>query len=146
MFNELRGIEINGQLLDTSQNTIMPNTSENIIEMKIEEHSYGIPNELFQLLIRKYRPIHKHVLSMLLRVSILTSWLLLFLIITHTYSLVPDDQITEVLHVIFIIAVGALPKLIESNHIGHSNAPKDKIEKKFMEQTIIEYWTKRKES
>ncbi|XP_060559019.1 uncharacterized protein LOC132719280 [Ruditapes philippinarum] len=146
MFNELRGIEINGQLLDTSQNTIIPNTSENVIEMKIEEHSYGIPNELFQLLIRKYRPIHKHVLSMLLRVSILTSWLLLFLIITHNYSLVPDDQITEVLQVILIIAVGALPKLIESNHIGHSNAPKDKIEKKFMEQTIIEYWTKRKAS
>jgi hypothetical protein len=146
MLNELMGIEVNGRFLETSQNIALSNTRENVIEMKIAEHSYGIPNELFQLLIRKYRPMHKYVLSLLLRVSVLIFWVLLFLIITHNYCLVPDDQIAEVLHVIFIIAVGALPKLIESNHISHSYSPKDKIEKKFMEQTIIEYWTKRQAS
>jgi hypothetical protein len=144
MFEELEEIEINGRLLDTSQNIHITSNFEGLIEIKINDHSYGIPKELFQLLIRKYRPIHKHVLSLLLRISVLIFWVLLFLTITHNYSLIPDDQITEVLHVILIIAVGALPKLIESDHISHSNTPKDKLEKKFMEQTIIEYWTQRK--
>ena len=135
-------MEINGRLLNISQNIFINNDTESPVKMKMENNCYGIPKDLYQILIRKYRPIHKHVLSFLLRVSVLTSCVLLFLSITHNY-LVPDDQITEVLHVIFIIAVGALPKLIESDLISHYNATNVKIENKFIEQTIIEYWTQR---
>ena len=145
VLEDLSGIEINGRLLDTCQiqDSLINNDAEKLLEMKMENNCYGIPKELYQILIHKYYPIHKHVLSLLFRVSGLTFCVLLFLSITHSYHLVPDDQIAEVLHVIFIIAVGALPKLIESNLVSHYNAPKVKIENKFIAQTVIEYWTRR---
>ncbi|XP_053401935.1 uncharacterized protein LOC128557753 [Mercenaria mercenaria] len=144
-FHSLREIEINGRLLDSSQIIVMSRTNDTV-KTKMKDNCYGIPKDLFDSLIQKYRPVHIHVLSLLFRVFILIGCVLFFLSITHSCIIVPEGQISEVMHVVFIIVVGALPKLIETNFIGHNNAPIEKIEKRYLEQSIVEYWTQRDRS
>ena len=141
VFEEIGELQMNGRQIHFAQNlTIRPG---NIIKVKVKDKCFGIPQELFDLLIQKFRPVHKYILLLLLRVIILISCVILFLYIMHAWTLVPEHQLSEVMHVLLVIVVGAIPKLIESDVIGHSNASREKIEKKYIEQCIIEFWTRR---
>jgi len=65
--------------------------------------------------------------------------------ISSNFSSVGADEGPEVMHIIFIVTVGALPRVLEVA-LGGNEFIKRQLEEKHVEQSINRYWRTRWES
>ncbi|XP_045192352.2 uncharacterized protein LOC123548840 [Mercenaria mercenaria] len=140
-YENLKDIRINGKLLDVSQNMLRTVFLHENLKIREKNNILGIPRKLFEHLIKKFRPIHHKVLSLVFKVAAMAALITVTLSITSDYVQGPTSEISEVMHVIFIIAVGTLPELIEVtvSYRDDENVEKE-IEKRKIEQAIRDFW------
>ncbi|XP_060593566.1 uncharacterized protein LOC132748038 [Ruditapes philippinarum] len=140
-YENIKDIRINGNVLDISQNVLRTIHLHGNSRIREVNNTMGIPKKLFDHLIRTYRPVHQQVLSFIFKVFAMASLIIVTLSITSDYVKGPTSKISEVMHVIFFIAVGALPELIEVTvSYRDDEHVKKEIEERKMEQTIREFW------
>ena len=115
-----------------------PKTAIRILIRK--NHVNGIPRDLFQILIKQYRPIYKHVAQSGLKIILILSLLAVSVSIVVTKHDKPIQGLSEMMHVVFIVAIGAIPRLIEVAMDTMNMSVKKDIEMGKIKETVIKYW------
>ena len=112
-------------------------------KIRYRDNKIGIPRDLFDLLVRKYRPVHIQVISAMMRLVCILSLIIITISIVLKGSYQQKAAISEVIHVIFIVAIGALPRILELTISTRNKSVKKDIETRKMTATIEEYWRDR---
>jgi hypothetical protein len=114
----------------------------NDVPRKILKHNnmYGIPRELFYSLVRMHRPVHIQVLKIFFHLSLILFLVAMTLSITSKFATGASSEISDVMHVIFIVTVGALPRVLEVFLMNASESVRREIEIRNIEESIKEYW------
>lgn len=100
----------------------------------------GIPTELFDYLVRKFKPVHVEFLKVFFQLSLITTLVFVTLSIeAHNVSGV-TSEISEVMHVVFLVTVGALPRVLEVAMRSQSEIIRHEIFRREMEYAINKYW------
>ncbi|XP_060559017.1 uncharacterized protein LOC132719278 [Ruditapes philippinarum] len=137
----LKGININGTVLnDNSPELTLNRDFHQTCKLRKKNHVYGIPKGLFDYLVQKHRPVHIQFLALLYRVSLMIAFVNITLSVSSNYASGPTSEISEVMHVIFIVVVGVIPQLIG---IAFANSNSDlvrEIEERKIEESILEYY------
>ena len=138
----LKGIKIDGTVLHSTE-MILGQDMEEKFKIRKKNHMFGIPKNLFDFLVQKHRPVHKQFLTLLFRVSIMIAFVYVTLGISSNYVSGPTTEISEVMHVIFIVVVGVIPQLIGIAFANSNSALVREIEERKIEESIKEYWSSR---
>lgn len=139
---DLTDIRINGKQLDVSTNILQTLKNSNChLKVKMRNNVYGIPRHLFNELVKKHKPVHVQFLSLCLKASLVIAFVIIVFNVCGNYVSGPTSEISEVMHVVFIVAIGAVPKLVEIV-VSHSNtAVAREIEERRIQCSIVEYWS-----
>lgn len=127
------------KLVTDSKDTTLSNSQK----IRYRNHKIGIPRDLFDVLVRKYRPVHIQVVKALMRLILILSLIVITITIVLQGSYQQKASISEVIHVIFIVAVGALPRILELAVSTMTESVKKDIEARRMTATIEQYWRDR---
>ena len=140
-YENIKDVRINGKVLDISQNVLRTVHIHGNSKIRELDNTMGIPKKLFEHLINVYRPVHQQVLSLVFKVFAMAALIIVTLSITSDYVQGPTSEISEVMHVIFIVAVGTLPEMIEVTvSYRDDEYVKKEIEERKIEQTIRDFW------
>ncbi|XP_045158875.2 uncharacterized protein LOC123524619 [Mercenaria mercenaria] len=139
--HEIREIRVNGQRLDIPQNVLQRLGKGNIVK-KVSENDnvFGIPKRLFDVIVQAHRPVHIQVLKILFQLVFVICLVTITMSITSKFATGATSEISDVMHVIFIVTVGALPRVLEVALMNSSETVKREIEIRRIEQTIKDYW------
>lgn len=136
-------VRINGKQLDVSPNVLQTLKHNDVIKLKQRSSVYAIPKELFNIIVKIHRPIHCQVLSVCFKAALMIAFVATTLSIISNYVTGPSTEISEVMHVVFIGALGIVPKLVEEG-FSHSNSVLVReIEERCIQNSIVEYWNSR---
>lgn len=138
----IHSIKINSVTMDISATTLQTIQASLLKTGKLRQtrNAYGIPKNLFSFLVHKYRPMHIQFLKVLFRFGLIIMLIIVTLSITSKFVSGPTSELSEVMHVIFIVAVGALPKVLEVAIVNESKVVKKEIHHRNIEQSILQYW------
>lgn len=139
---QIRGIRINNQVLDIPQNFFQRLRTENSVrKIAVHDNVYGIPKRLFEVLVQAHRPIHIQVIKILFQLTSVVFLVIITMSITSKFATGATSEISDVMHVVFIVTVGALPRVLEVALMNSSETVRREIEVRRIEQTIKEFWT-----
>ena len=113
---------------------------DNRPKIQVRDNVYGIPKKLFFILVDKHKPVNIQLLKILLQLFLIMFLLAITMRITSGFVTGPTTEISDVMHVIFIVAIGALPKVLEVAITTANESIKREIEMRRLEQTILRYW------
>ena len=105
--------------------------------------AYGIRKDLFEYVISKHMPVHQQVLKVVFQLVLIAFMLLFTLTVTRGYFTGPTSQITEVMHVMFIVTIGALPRVLEVAMSDSSEHIERDLKMRKLERTICQFWRER---
>lgn len=111
--------------------------------VKLNGHVLGIPQSLFLQLVRNYRPVHVQVALTFLRVFLIIALIATTFSIISTKPLGSNEDISEVMHVVFLMAIGALPKILEVALDNMNHHVKRDVMLRRMKEDISKYWRDR---
>ncbi|XP_052819310.1 uncharacterized protein LOC128245112 [Mya arenaria] len=142
----IQSIRINNKLIDVPPNVLqtISNTTA-LVKTKVKENMYGIPCDLFEFLVKRHRPVHIEVLKLLFHITLIASLIGMAVLITQRVVSGPASDVSEVMHVIFVVTIGALPRVLEVAMVNESEIVKGDIEERDIEQSIVEYWRSKEE-
>ncbi|XP_052774615.1 uncharacterized protein LOC128213124 [Mya arenaria] len=109
-------------------------------KLHTKDHSFGIPRDLYYLLVEKYRPVYKEVTKTLLKILFILVLIEITLRIVVKDNKGQSEELSEVMHVVFIMVIGALPRILEVALDSVLGSIKKDIEIKKIKGTILEYW------
>ena len=139
--HEIKGIRVNDHLLDIPHNVLQTlNKGINVKRIIEKESTFGIPKLLFNVLVKIHRPVHIQVTKLLFQLLFIICLIIITMSITSKLVTGASSEISEVMHVIFIVTVGALPRVLEVALMNSRESLKREIEIRHIEQTIKEYW------
>lgn len=143
-------IQVNDRTVDLTdeQKQVLKAASTELSESKLPKILYsnekhGIPRELYDLLVRKYRPVHIQVALALLRLMLILTLIIITISVVLQGSAQQKAAVSEVIHVVFIVAIGALPRILELALSTMNESVKKDIENRKMTVTIEQYWRDR---
>ena len=142
----VKTIKINGLVFPVPRN--MRDGFCNIREerkdrIRFHNDAYGIGKDLFDYVISKHMPIHQQVLRVVFQLALIAFMLLFTLTLTRGYFTGSTSQITEVMHVIFIVTIGALPRVLEVAMSDSSEHIERDLKMRKLERTICQFWRER---
>ncbi|KAL4234047.1 hypothetical protein ACF0H5_005701 [Mactra antiquata] len=141
--NTVKAIRINGIRLDIAENTLHRLKREREAEkIRKVDNVYGIPRSLFDHLVKEHRPVHIQVLKLVFHLAAVILLVAATLGITSKVATGTNNEISEVMHVIFIVTVGALPRILEVALMNSRETVVRDIEEREIESSILEYWNK----
>ena len=138
-----RAIKINGAEIPIAQNHLQ-GLNRNCIKrdegrLNYKNNAYGIRKDLFEYIVKRHLPVHQQVLKVVFHLSMIILGLVITLSITAGFVTGPTSEMSEVMHVIFIITVGALPRVLEvAMHDSSEHIHRD-IKLRRLEDTINQY-------
>lgn len=141
--SSVKSIKINGKVLAVPRNRIHSFSNTSIqaeCRVRAKNNTWGVRKDLFEHVVTKHSPVHQQVLKIVLELALIVLLLWVTNTLTAGFFTGPSSQISEVMHVIFIITVGALPRVLEvamsdsTEHIAHD------IKMRNLEDTINRYW------
>ncbi|XP_060591541.1 uncharacterized protein LOC132746429 [Ruditapes philippinarum] len=139
--HEIRGIRVNDQRLDIPQNVLQRFNKGNSVKRIVEKDSiFGIPKRLFDVLVKVHRPVHIQVLKIFFQLVFVICLVIITMSITSKFATGATSEISDVMHVIFIVTVGALPRVLEVAFMNSSESLKREISIRRIEQTIKQFW------
>ncbi|KAH3771960.1 uncharacterized protein LOC127845388 [Dreissena polymorpha] len=100
----------------------------------------GIPRSLFEYLINKHRPLYLHVLKLLLSITLIIALWVVTLYILDKFNVSSPSERSDVMHVVFVVIVGALPRVLEVVFIDESDVIKRQVEETKIAKSIERYW------
>ncbi|XP_053401898.1 uncharacterized protein LOC128557748 isoform X2 [Mercenaria mercenaria] len=135
-------VRINGVSLHVPLNILRTIQTQSAVRVKQRNSTYGIPKDLFEYIVKKHRPVHQQVVILCIKAVIMITFVILTLSISADYVAGPTSEISEVMHVIFIVAVGALPQLVQAILARSDTVLVREIEEREIEKSTIEFWNK----
>ncbi|WAR12164.1 hypothetical protein MAR_026344 [Mya arenaria] len=145
----IRSIRINNTLIEVIKNSLEKIKSSYEVARHTRQVNsvHGIPKELFEHLVRKHRPVHIQLLKLIFQLTFIIILVALTLIITSKFKSGSSyEQGPEVMHVLFMVTVGALPRVLEVLLTDGSEVVKKQLEESRIEQTIVRYWRNKTET
>lgn len=136
-----RNIRINDIAIDVPRNTFdrMLETHK-AGKVRTRGNMTGIPRTLFNYLIQKHRPVYIQVLKLSLQFSLIITLAAVTLYIIGQFDAVSESERSDVMHVVFVLTIGALPRILEVMFIDGSEVIQRQIEEAKIEQSIVRYW------
>ncbi|KAL4234250.1 hypothetical protein ACF0H5_005900 [Mactra antiquata] len=138
--NNVKDIKINNQLIDVSPDILKSIKSGDIGKVQEKNGCFGIPKALFDILVQEFRPVHCELLSLAFKAAIIFTFVTALLNVSSTVNAGPTSEISEVMHVIFIVIVGALPRLVSSLLSHRNDVQLKEIEERQIREVILRYW------
>ena len=117
--------------------------SETIEKIKLVDKKFGIPKDLFKMLVKKHRPVHIQLLKLVFQILCIACLIFVAVEISYTVVCGPTSDMSEVMHVIFVVTIGALPKVLEIALSRDCELVHQEIEEREIEETVVEYWRNR---
>jgi hypothetical protein len=105
-----------------------------------KKHMTGIPNDLFQILVKKYLPLHVQITHAFLKISLILVLIYLTISMVDRKPYSQTEGISEMMHVIFIIVVGSLPRVLEVALDNSNHHIRKEIKLRKIRATINKYW------
>lgn len=136
----LNEISINGKRLTLSSNVLQTLRSNSVTKVRLKNNAYGIPKELFSILVRKYKPVHVHLISLCFKATLVIGFVVLTFIACANYTEGLSSEISEVMHVVFVVALGAVPALVEAVVSHSSSVTTREMEEREIQDSIEKYW------
>lgn len=138
----IHSIKINNVTLDVSQNNLQLIQRNCLKQGKIKKkgNAYGIPKKLFNFLVQKYRPMHIQILKLTFHLASILLLIVVAMSITSKFISGSSSELSEVMHVIFIVTVCALPRVLEVAMVNESKVVIKEIQNRNIEQSILQYW------
>ena len=142
-------LQVNGRTVDLTefQREVLHETDVqvsvsnlDIPKVKNKKGELGIPRELFNRLVQEYRPIHIQIISAMARLGLILTLIVITLSIVMQGSYQQKAAMSEVIHVIFMVAIGALPRVLEIALSTITDSMKKEIELRRMTASIEHYW------
>ena len=135
-------VRINDVSLEIPPQTLRKIQTRDFVKIKVRDSTYGIPKKLFQYIVITHRPVHQQVINLCFKAIIMIAFVIVTLSVSADYVGGPTSEISEVMHVIFIVAVGALPQLVQAILSRSDTLLEHEIEEREIEKTIMEFWNK----
>ena len=141
--SQVKSIRINGELHTLARNTIPGGQNLNTDmqpRITFRNNAYGIPKDLFEYITRRHMPVHKQILKLIFQLILITMLLVITISLTAGFKTGLNSQLSDVMHVVFIVTIGALPRVLEvalsdsSEHIARD------IRLRRLEETLNKYW------
>ncbi|KAH3771882.1 hypothetical protein DPMN_173211 [Dreissena polymorpha] len=137
----IRSIRINDTVLDTPHNVISAITrASSPSKTRTVGHTHGIPKKLFWSIVKHFRPVHREILALVFHITVIVAFVGMTFNITYSFAPGPTSEISEVMHVVFVVIIGALPRVLELAMTNESGIVKKEIHEREIEQHIIKYW------
>ncbi|KAL3848519.1 hypothetical protein ACJMK2_019370 [Sinanodonta woodiana] len=135
-------IQINGSVKEvlqeqSSKMSSTPTPSSDCL-LHYKNNVPGIPKDLFRYVLQRHRPVFITVFKAFLRIGLIVLLLLGTLRIT-SYAPSTSSQVTEVMHVIFIVMIGSLPRALEVTFSDSNKVVMKEMFLKQLERTILIY-------
>lgn len=126
--------------LSQDQRQTLKNVCKNEHKKVIHKNNVaGIPKSLFNRLVKLYRPVHIEMANIFFKLVLIGALIFMTMRVVVVKP-VATEGISEIMHVIFIMAIGALPKIIEVAIDNVYHAVKKDIQLRAMKLVIIEFW------
>ncbi|KAL4231358.1 hypothetical protein ACF0H5_008937 [Mactra antiquata] len=106
----------------------------------IKNNSSGIPRDLFKVVVDKHHPVYMQVTHALLKIGIILALIIITIGIVYQNPTNSGATVSEMMHVIFIMAIGALPRVIEIVIDGINHRVQKEIHLRELKCTINQYW------
>ena len=123
--------------------TLSDNRVSKFEKVRNKNYVSGIPRDLFMKLVERYKPVHIQITMLVLKLGLIVGLIALTVSIISIRPLGNSEGISEVMHVVFLLAIGALPKILEVALDNTNHAVKKEIKLKMVKAEIIEYWKKK---
>lgn len=140
--SRLKSIKINNILLHVPQNILqrVQGNQRNRRKLSFKNNTYGISKDLFEYVVKKHLPVHQQALRVVFHLALIVLFLLVTISLTTGFLSGPTSELSDVMHVIFIVTVGALPRVLEVALLDSSEHIYRDIKLRRLEDTISEYW------
>lgn len=142
---EITKIQISNSIINLSSNqrhAIREISIERRPKIMYRDHAAGIPYDLFQILVRKYLPLHVQMIHAFLKILIILVLLYLTISMVDTKPNDRTEGISEMMHVVFIVAIGSLPRVLEVATDNTNHHVKKELHLRHVKETVNTYWTK----
>ena len=103
-------------------------------------NTYGIPKGLFDYVVTKHLPVHQQALKVVFQLVMIFFFLLITISLTTSFCRGPVSEMSDVMHVVFIVTVGALPRVLEVVSHESSEHVYREIKLRRIEATANAYW------
>lgn len=100
----------------------------------------GIPRDLFDILVKKYLPVHIQITHALLKIFLILALIYVTISIVVVQPYGSREGLSEMMHVVFIVAVGALPRVLEVALDNINHRVRKEIHLREVRETINQYW------
>ncbi|KAK3596626.1 hypothetical protein CHS0354_039804 [Potamilus streckersoni] len=137
--NTLRVNDITINLTE-EQTNLMHNSANTKVTTYVhyDKHIPGISRRLFMHVVRNFKPVHITVFQAIFRIG------LIVLLVVGTMKLSMNSngmssEISEVMHVLFIVVIGALPRVLEITLSHSDKAVHREIHLRMLEIMVQEY-------
>ncbi|XP_052774743.1 uncharacterized protein LOC128213223 [Mya arenaria] len=103
----------------------------------------GIPRELFNNIVNEKRQVYAEMVNLLIHLTVIMTLISVTLTLVYTFNSEFNTDESEVLHIVFTVIVGFIPKLVEMFLKGGSDAGRKEIEEKEIGEIVENYWKNR---
>ena len=141
--SEVKSIKINGKVYPVAANMqhgFQSDHNGSTGRLRFKNNAYGIRKDLFDYVVSKHLPVHQQVLRVFFQLVLIVLFLLFTITLTAGSFTGPTSQITEVIHVVFIVSVGALPRVLEAALSDSSEHIERDLKIRSLEKTVCQYW------
>lgn len=141
VYAPVRTIRVNHVTVNIPENeSVRREGANSACKVRRKGRLIGIPLELFEFLVRKHRPVHEQFLKVFFQLSLIAVLIFVTQSITSRFVAGASSEISEVMHVIFLVTVGALPRIFEVMFLSHSELVKHEIVRRDLKMSIDDYW------
>ncbi|KAH3771980.1 hypothetical protein DPMN_173311 [Dreissena polymorpha] len=144
----VRSIRVNNVVIDVPHNTLERELKTEQTPKKTRQRAnvQGIPRDIFEYLVTEHRPIHIQFIRLVFYFALIITLVALTMLIISKFKMVTPSESSDVMHVIFIVTVGALPRVLELALLDGNEMFKRQLEETKIEQSTLRYWGNRLES
>ena len=100
----------------------------------------GIPHKLYQYLVRKHRPVHVRFLKVIFQLGLIVMLILITQSATSHFVSGASSNMSELMHVIFLFIVSALPRVLQLGISSQSRLVKKEMLHRKLEHSIEKFW------
>jgi hypothetical protein len=113
-------------------------TNSNAVHyVKYVQNRPGIPRQLFEYIVRRYRPIHIEVSKTMVQILLIGALVFFSGVILSHFS--HTNDVSGILHVLALVAVGVLPRVLSSAFSGNKAIEHEDFCRQ-LKATVRNYW------
>ncbi|XP_052774745.1 uncharacterized protein LOC128213225 isoform X1 [Mya arenaria] len=137
-------IRVNGEEIVPIETQIKIQSRVHNVQMVMhKDFAPGIPRELFNKIVQEKRPVNAQMMNLIVHLTIIITLITLTLTLVSEISAGFTTDQSEVLHIVFTVIVGFIPKLVEMFLKGGSEIGSKEIEKKAIGEIVEKFWENR---